>query len=322
MHFSPMVKHAVLVCLWAGLLWGIHAGAEPVFIELREEAYANGDSVRLGDISDLSNNTIPRLEDMEISSVPSPGDTKRIDSALIEARLRNAGLERDDFELGGARHVRITAMHLEISSRMIRDDLHNFIENSMPWDKEEATIDVDAPSRDYAVRNGDIQIVWTVSPQYDYVGRGSFRGEILVDGEHEQTVVVRAEVESFAPVVVANTDISRGDTIRRGDIGVQRHPRTSLGGDFFEDPGAVVGQAARSTLRRGNVITSRQVQARQVVRRNRIVQVETRVGNLVVRGMGRAQEHGRVGDRITLENPDSGDEFSGRVQEDGTVLVE
>lgn len=322
MHFSPKVKQSVLIFLWAGLLCGMHAGAEPVFIELREEAYASGNSVRLGDIAGFSGNTIPRLGDMEIASAPSPGDTKRMDSALIEARLRNAGLERDDFELGGASIVRITAMHLEVSSRMIRDDLHTFIENSMPWDKEEATIDVDAPSRDYAVRNGDIQIEWSVSPQYDYVGRGSFRGEILVDGKQEQTVVVRAEVESYAEVVVANTDISRGDTIRQGDIGLQRHPRTSLGGDFFEDPEAVVGQAARSTLRRGNVITSRQVQARQVVRRNRMVQVETRAGSLVVRGMGLAKEHGRVGDRITLENPASGEEFTGIVGEDGTVLVQ
>lgn len=322
MLFPLNARWAVLALICAGLFGMTQAAAEPVFIELREEAYANGDSVRLGDVADLSGNTIPRLDDVEISSMPSPGNTKRIDSALIEARLRNAGLQRDDFELGGARNVRITAMHLEVSPRMIRDDLHTFIETSMPWDKDEATIDVDAPSRDFAVRDGDIQIVWSVSPQYDYVGRGSFRGEIMVDGEHEHTVVVRAEIESFAPVVVANADISRGDTIRPSDISVQRHPRTSLGGDFFEDPEAVVGQAARSTLRQGGVITSRQVQARQVVRRNRMVQVETRVGNLIVRGMGRAKEHGRVGDRITLENPGSGDEFTGRVREDGTVLVE
>ena len=303
--------------------WGVtQAAADPVLIELREEAYANGDSMRLGDVADFSGNTIPRLEDVEISSIPSPGNTKRIDGALIEARLRNAGLERGDFQLGGARSVRVTALHLEVSARMVRDDLHEFILDTMPWDTGEATIDVDAPSRDFAVRDGDIQIEWSVSPQYDYVGRGSFRGEILVDGEHEHTVVVRADIESFAPVIVANTDIARGGTIRPGDISVQRHPRTSLGGDFFEDPNEVVGQSARSTLRRGAVITSRQVQARQVVRRNHMVQVETRAGNLIVRGMGRAKEHGRVGDRIILENPGSGEEFMGIVREDGTVLVE
>lgn len=312
----------MLALLCAGLFGMTQAGAEPVVIELRGEAYANGDSVRLGDVANFPGNTIPRLEDVEITSMPSPGNAKRIDGALIEARLRNAGLEHGDFRLGGARSVRVTALHLEVSALMIRDDLRKFIEENMPWDSEEATIDVDAPSRDFAVRDGDIQIVWSVSPQYDYVGRGSFRGEIMVDGEHEHTVVVRADIESFAPVVVASADISRGDTIGQTDISVQRHPRTSLGGDFFEDPSEVVGQSARSTLRRGAVVTSRQVQARQVVRRNHMVQVETRAGNLIVRGMGRAKEHGRVGDRIILENPGSGEEFMGIVREDGTVLVE
>lgn len=293
-----------------------------IVLELREEAYVRGPEVRLGDVARVREGDIPRIEELELTSAPRPGSSSRVDAGLVASRLRQVGFEPGEFHVEGARYARVTTLHLDVDRRVLAEDLRTFILAEMPWDPAHTTVDVDEPHQDYTVPEGQVEIAWQANPQYRYIGRGVFRGEIRVDGETVHTVTFRANVEHYAPVVIATGDISRGSLVSEGDLDVERYPRSSLRSGVFEDPGELVGKVARTSIHAGQVIGSRQVEARQVVRRNQLVTVETRVGALVVRSQARAQEHGRAGDAIILVNPDSREEFIGRVQADGAIVVE
>ena len=296
--------------------------AEPVVLHLHEEVYVHGPDVLLGDIADIVSGGVPKLEEVPITRAASAGNAKRVDAGMVKSRLLHAGFNGEELEIRGARSARAVTLHLEVSREMLVADLRRFIMDNMPWDSSEAVVDIDAPLQDIVVPDGDLDIRWSASPTYNYVGNGSFRGEVRVDGEVQRTVAVRANVLSYAPVVVAAASIPRGQIIRERDLTLEPQPRTERRSGMFEDPAEVVGQVARSTIHPGQVLGQRQVQPRRLVQRNRMVNVETRIGGLVVRTTARAMEHGHEGDLVTCRNPDSKEEFTGVVRADGTVVVE
>ncbi len=316
------VISTLLICAAADADVRLDGVPEPIVLHLHEEAYVRGPDVLLGDVADIVAGGVPHLEDVPITRAASAGSAKRVDAGLVKTRLLTAGLSDAEFEIRGARSARVTTLHLDVTRDMLTADLREFIRDNMPWDSDEAVVTIDSPVQDIVVPDGDVEIHWSTSPTYGYVGNGSFRGEVLVDGETQRTVVVRANVESYAPVVVAAASISRGQTIRERDLALEPQPRTGRRNGTFEDFSEIVGQVARSTIHQGQVIGERQVQPRRLVQRNRMVNVETRMGGLVVRSTARAMEHGHEGDLITCRNPESKEEFTGVVQADGTVLVE
>jgi len=150
----------------------------------------------------------------------------------------------------------------------------------------------------------------------------AFRGTLRVDGEVKRTILCKAGIEAFVPVLVAATDIPRGRMIRESDIEIQRRALSTMRYGALTDLDEAVGQLARGTIFPGTVLTNRSVVPRRLVKRYQAVLVETRAGNLLVRGQARAMEDGSAGDLIRLTNPESKAELFGVVREDGIVVVQ
>jgi flagella basal body P-ring formation protein FlgA len=165
-------------------------------------------------------------------------------------------------------------------------------------------------------------IVWRPDPRYTWVGPGVFRGEILVDGEVKRTFFCKVQMEVYADVLVASTDIPRGKPISEGDVDVQKRALTAMRSDFLADPEDAVGLLARSTIFPGQVITKRNVIPPKLVKRYQVVSVETRAGALLVRGRARALADGRAGDIVPCRNEGSKEQFYGVVRDDGVIVVE
>ncbi|GAF98098.1 unnamed protein product, partial [marine sediment metagenome] len=211
---------------------------------------------------------------------------------------------------------------LELTGEMIAEDLRRFIGAEMPWDSQQATIDVQALQQGFVVPEGDLTMQWSANPQYRWVGPGVFRAEISVDGEPKRSLTCRASVEAYADVLVAATDIPRGRIISPDDLQLEKRAMSRFRHGVLTDPAQAVGKLARSTIFPGAVLTKRQVVPRKLVRRYQTVTVEARTGALVVRGLARAMSDGAAGDMIVCMNPGSKEEFIGVIRKDGIVVVE
>lgn len=291
-------------------------------ITLAPEAYVKGPTVRVGDVAKVEGQNAQELSSVELGPAALPGMSKDLTAAFVESRIERAGVQAQAVKVAGARAVRATTLHLEVSSGAIEQDLRQYIETNMPWDAANATIDVTVPSFNVVVPEGAVELRWRPYPRYQYLGQGAFQGQICVDGNVERTVTCRANIQAFGDVVVAARDIQRARPVSAADVVVEARDLSSLNGGFVSDPAEVIGQVARTTIFPGTVITSRHVSPPILVKRNQNVQVETTAGTLVARTQARAMADGRAGDVIPLSNGNTKEEFYGRVREDGLVVVD
>jgi len=301
----------------------VHAGAGVGdTLQIKSEVYVKGPKLRVGDVAEIKGDNMEEIAALEIGFAALPGRTKRVQAALIESRLQREGYSCDAVEVTGARTVSATTMHLEITSGMLEESLREFVETEMPWDPLNATVDLVVPTFDIVVPDGEVAFLWRPSPQYRYLGRGAFRGEIKVDGLTQKTVICRAAIESFGEIVVAAHDIPRGQIINHDDLDVQVCALSTVDRNAFSDPADVVGLVAKRTIFPDQILTKRQVTPRRLVKRNQAVLVEVRSSTLVVRAQARALADGCEGDIVPCINVDSEEEFLGIVRKDGVVVVE
>lgn len=298
------------------------AWAEPNVVALRDAVYVSGPTVTLGDVAVIEGEDAAYLASIELTSAALPGATRRLNPAIIYSRLEQAGVFPEEVDLRGANLVRATTISLELTPEMIGADLRAYIEREMPWDPDQATIDVYPPAQGLVVPDGQVGFRWRTNPGYDFLGNGSFRGEVLVNGEVEQSFYAKASIEAYVDVVVAARDLSRGDRLSTSNLALEKRALSHVGRSAYFDPAQLHGLVARGTLVRGQVITDRKVEAPIVVKRNQIVTVETKLGALTVQAQAKALGSAAAGEVVLLESVSSKRELSGVVRADGTVTVE
>lgn len=290
-------------------------------VTLREEAFVKGPQVALGDVAEVQGAEADAMAAIEILPAAAPGSVKRIHASMLRSRLVTAGFRPEDFEIAGAESVTATTLAIELSREMLVDDLRRFVENEMPWDVADATVDIDPPLNGLTLPEGDLTLEWKPAAMYQYLGKGTIRGEAVVDGQVREVVYCQVNVQSYGDVVVASSDIPRGAIISRGDLSVAKRPLSTMRNGYYGDPEELIGMVARSTIFPDTVLTSRHVMPRRIVKRNQIVTVEVRAGALVVRDRALSMSNAAAGDMIICRRMNSKEEFQGVVREDGIVEV-
>ena len=303
---------ALLACL----------GARGDTLVLHEDAYVKGPSVRLGDIASIEGENAEELATLELTAAASPGAGKNISASLVEMRLRDAGVEVQDWSIEGPRSVRATTMALELTPEILAESLRRHILMEMPWDNLDTEVDVPLPLSGMTVPDGELHIEWRANPQYRYIGSGAFRGTISVDGAVKKTLLCKAEVEPYTEIVVAALDIPRGKPVSQGDLELRKMSLSRAPSGVVLEPSQVVGQLARKTLFAGAPLSARDVEPRTVIQRNQIVVVEMMAGGLRVQTRARAMSMARAGDMVLCANLNSKDQFQGVARADGVVEVQ
>ncbi len=91
---------------------------------------------------------------------------------------------------------------------------------------------------------------------------------------------------------------------------------------YPEDPRELTGKVLKRDVAAGMVLTSLMLDSRQVVRRGETVTLVVENKELLVKTKGKAQDPGRVGEKIRVRNLATDRELIGKVVGDGTVVVE
>lgn len=295
--------------------------AEVDTLTLREHAFVQGPEVRLGDVAEITGANAAALAAITLSPAPQPGQSKRLQAAMIEARLRRAGIAPGDVVLRGARQVEATTLWQEVGRRQLAASLRDHILDTMPWDEADTLVEIPLPLDDVVVPDGLLEIDWRPAPGYRMVGDGAFQGVVRVDGRQERTLLVKARIEPHTDLLVAVADIPRGRVIGPADVQAQRVPVSHAPAGALSDPAEAVGHVAQRNVFPGQPITARNVAKPLLVRRNQPVAFVTRQGAVFVQGRAIAVNDARAGDAIQLRGMDSKEIFLGVVQADGTAVV-
>ncbi len=310
------------MCLAAATLLLPVLAATADSIQFKDNVYVKGPKVLLGDVADIDGENAEALASVELAPAATPGNTTRVDAALVSARLKNAGVNMEEVTMAGPRRMSATTLHLDITDGMVTQALRDYIEAEMPWDPANATVDVYSSGQAFVVPDGEVEFRWRPSSQYAYLGPGQFRGDVLVDGNVVRTLQAKATVQAMGDVAVAASDIERGQVIGRRNVTIDKRELSAVEKGAILNPSEIEGHIASTSIKAGEIITLRMAAPPVLVRRNQLVLVETTAGALTVRSRAKAMADGSAGDYISCANAGSREQFVGMVRRDGVVVVE
>jgi len=144
---------------------------------------------------------------------------------------------------------------------------------------------------------------------------------VQVNGREEARIWIDSDIQVFAEVVVTSQPIAQYELLTPEKVRLERRnlgetallPLTSF--EAFE------GRQAARSIEVNQVVTTAMVELPRVIRRGGAVTLVYESAGLYVETPGRANEPGRVGDRIRVENPSSGKMLEGQILDDHRVKV-
>ena len=153
------------------------------------------------------------------------------------------------------------------------------------------------------------------------VGKVSSMVTILVDGQPFRHARVSARIEVYKPVLCAVRGLKRGQIIRPGDLKQVTMPLSRLKAGYFQQEKAVLGLAARRSLRPGQIVTSDVLTKPAVVKRGSRVMIVAQCPGIIVRVPGEVEEKGAIGDFVRVKNISSRKVIIAQVHDSRTVKV-
>jgi flagella basal body P-ring formation protein FlgA len=135
------------------------------------------------------------------------------------------------------------------------------------------------------------------------------------------TLYVTVTIDAHMAVVVAARPITAGQTLESDDLALRDEPISLYAGrTVFYHPEDAVGSMAVMSLPLGSILTDSSVEQPTLVQAGQSITVDAQSGGVDISITGIAEESGRLGDTITVSNPESGRTFPAIVTRSGALV--
>lgn len=156
----------------------------------------------------------------------------------------------------------------------------------------------------------------------DVSGKGLAIVEYQGEDGRSRTSYVPFRVYEKKTLFYAKKTLARGNTVMAEDLGSEERVVGESELIYPADEDEVIGKVLKKNVAAGTVLTNQMLDSPRVIRRGGLVTIIGQSGPLFVKAKGKAEEPGRLGDRIRVKNLSSGREVVGTVADDGTIIVE
>lgn len=297
-------------------------------LRLRNRIDVVAESVTLGDVLNFAD-ADPRLqaalENKPVFSETSPSGAFDVSHDQIVKRLIELGVNRARVTVSGARTCRVT--HHEAGKPVT--------EQPRPTTKEpgqslqlaadgEQTATLEGALRNWIAQDthefgGRCEVEFELagqeflalsSPEYEFsirpaassdkLGLREFNVSIRQNGRTQRTLRIATRVQLVKSVLVAVRPLSVGAFIRRDDVRSEERlfsRETDIGLDRAE---LAIGQQVRAFIEAGAMVTSKNLQSVELVKRSAPVTVIGDSGAVQLRMTGIARDNGRLGDKVRV----------------------
>ena len=318
-----------LVILFALFLTGIRPElSEAGVISIRglEKAEINSDVIYLGKIAKIGGDDpalVQRLKKIIIARAPLPGKSRRLNENYIRLRLKQHKIDLSQIRLAAPKGILVTRGFVEVTKEDINRVVSDFIYANIPWDREKVKI------RTIRVRDSVIlpkgKVTYSVEPlkNTDFKGSVPLPLHFKVNGSFQKRILVTADIEVLAEVVVTKRPLRRNRRITEDDIEIREKNLAELPSNIILDCEEVLGKRAKRNIDANRVLRSGLIEFPPLVKRGDVVQLIAESGGLRITTLGMVkQREGRRGERIKIENIDSKKSLYGLVLDAKTVRVD
>lgn len=150
---------------------------------------------------------------------------------------------------------------------------------------------------------------------------GSTSVGVACEDEKPWKIYVPVKISVFAEIAVVSRPLLRGDTLKEGDIELERRDISRLGQRFINDYSGFLGYQLRQAVSAGTVLQARMLRVPELVKRGEKVILLASGGGIEIRMMGEALSDGGKGAVIRVRNIKSKRIVEGEVVSKGVVKV-
>ena len=266
--------------------------------------------------------TVAAIRAVPLGRSPFPGEEMLLTPRVVLSRMGMSGIDTRGVRFSGARRVRVTSRHQEITPERIESVARGELVARV-GDIPGVTYEVDGKSDGQSINaaSGDVTLAAKVL--------GEPAGEtmiVLVSGTDERGERLFERAVAFRAIhsavrVVAARDLRPGEPLDEENITLES-VRTSSRPRSQPSLKAFMGSRTRSWVKRGTVLAESMVRMPSpeiIVERNKPVRMMISMPGMTVTAMGLALMPGRDGDVIRVRNIDSMRIVSALVRPDGSV---
>jgi len=292
----------------------IQVGTEVSRLRLRSEAEVSKTAVFISDVAFVTceEERKKQVEEIEIGRAPILGQKRIFSLASIKLRLRQHGINPNDFLFEGPASVVVSTKSVKITPEELLQRLTDFIKNEaathlFPSTGGEGEIKVEPMSKIKPIflPYGKVAIEVLPASQDSFSGRRNFLLRISVDDKVQKTLLLPCKIFFYnKQVAVAKRSIYKDEEIKEEDIGMEKRDIEKIK-DFFPEKTALLRKRAAKIITEGEIFTSQIVEDIPVVRRGDLVTVIVETPTLRITAQGKALGEGRVGERISILNLNS-----------------
>lgn len=314
----------ILTPIW--ILLCANALAGTTHVVLKQKVTVKSPTICLSDVADFKNkdNQFPgKLLALDLGNSPQPGYNRFIQKEIIESRIKRLGFTRDDVVLEGADGVLVSIQTVLLSGDELGQLGLEFIQNRLKDLKGDRAVEISRPAQDILVPAGNspasFKMDWRGGPRS--AGLASVDIQILVEDKIFTTVTTQYTIRSYTKVLIATADIMRGDAFTEQNTKLVRTETTSMTSRPVRALSELDQRLCKRKIRAGCVIRLDDGYFPAIVERGNIVSVVVRKGSLKIKTKGVALRSGRLGDSISVRNPDSNKTFNAKVTGPDSVEI-
>lgn len=299
------------------------SGTQPV-VQVLEENIAQQDRLVLGDVAEVRASeaeTTARLRAIALGYAPGIGTVREIKREQIALALNAAGFTNGTVQLVSPAAILVRRAAQTIDPVLVREEIERVTLTDLNASGATARLSrLDLPTLIEAP-SGQIEIRATLNSRHDLFSPFTVFVELRQEGHAVKRFNVTAQVEAFAPVLVAAREIAANTRLRpehfKQEIKRLERPLSN----YITDPERLRGMAARRDFSRSEAITTEAISSEIVVHPGDQVRIIGQSGPLQIVVSGEARAAGRIGDRIQVKNLQSGALLQAIVADEGLVRI-
>ncbi len=293
-------------------------------IRVSAESVAQTDLLTLGDIAEVraaDSGTSERLRAIALGYAPSVGAVRELPRERLLLALTAAGFPSGSVRLEAPAVALIRRAAQTIAPERVREVVESATLAELRASGAVARlVRLDLPAI-IEVPSGPIEV------QAHSGGMRELFAPFTVGIEFWQTnrvvrrLSVTAQVEAFAPVVVAARDLPANVRLRKEDLTIEVRRLERPAALYVLDTARTRGTSVKRTVARGTPLTTDLLLAEFVIKPGDTVRIVTKGDRLQIMAVGEARAAGRIGDRIQVKNKQSGLLLQAVVVDEGLVSV-
>lgn len=295
-------------------------------IELKGEVVVTNRFYTLGDIASVAappDRLTRRLLQTQIGETPRPGYLAHVSKHQVAARLEQVspGLHKR-LDWKGSNFVRIRAGGVAYAPQAYAGAAQAFLEGWLSSRYENFQVQTSGRLKDVRLPAGKVTVQPKLPAPIMLNKRMCVWVDLLVDGEHYQSVPVWFAVSVLQDVLVASRELAAGSLLQPEDLSLGHRDISWVRGTPVANDLMLEGKRLKRRIPAGKILTGEALEALPAVVKGQQVMVRAVAGRVSLVTPAIALADGRARQRIWVRKPDSREKYSVVVAGDGLAIAD